>query len=535
MRADIEAKYNELKAKPQAIIFSDIPLEERTEMLPARDDSLGGYGRSMFDAEEEDNAEFTLNNLSANDGAEFELDLSTAASQPSAPAPKPSAPAAKPVANEKTGGTAPTDKAVSASSSEESTSDKAKADDTAAADDAASKQTAATSNEQKSPGDLDDVDLVGIAMQDEKEEKRRQRGKVMESRRKRILLPCSCGAWIRVSQDQSGRTLRCKQCKNPFIVPEIKKKGKGPQEAQRASAPQIKVAWLDDLQLHIIAPTDVVLKPGSLAKTFESVDGIFHETGLYLVKYSAQAKKSMFGKAADGPPAVGQQRALTREHIQKTGTIADLPFGELHTVAAEQTAKIRLIQPVTEAHESMFAGVPVFGDGRIAVYIPLELADSRQAFISMPLSVYRRVSEQANDLFGLKIAAEDNGVPAAEETDTLFCFLSEVKIEAVKNVVYYENDPGFDLELSGYVCGTCGVAITESSRKNKKLGGAAGKGLAKAKCPKCSNKFGDQKAYRVTAKVDDTEEVEDVGDVLKPKAQEAAAMPASAATDEASS
>ncbi|MCP4782444.1 MAG: hypothetical protein GY878_02695 [Fuerstiella sp.] len=531
MRADIEAKYRELKSKPQAIIFSDIPLEERTEMLPATETTDGGHPREMFDAEEEDNAEFTLNNLPASDGAgaEFELDMPAAA----AAAPQPSAPAAKPVTSEKTSETAAPEKAATAAS-EQSTSDKAKADD-AAADDSASKETAPTENEDKSSGDIDDVDLVGIAMQDEKEEKRRQRGKVMEWRRKRILLPCSCGAWIRVSQDQGGRTLRCKQCKNPFIVPDIKKKEKGPQEAQRSKAPQIKLGWLEDLQLHVISPTDVVLKPGSLAKTYENVDGIFHESGLYLVKYAAQAKKSMFGKAAEGPPATGQQRAQTREHIQKTGAVAELPFGELHTVAAKQTAKIRLIQPVTEAHESMFAGVPVFGEGRIALYMPLELEENRQAFISMPLSVFRRFSEQASDLFGLKIPAEDNGVPAAEESDTLFCFLSEVKVEAAKNVVYYENDPGFDLELSGYVCGACGVAITESSRKNKKLGGAAGKGLAKAKCPKCSNKFGDRKAYRVTAKAADAEEVEDVGDVLKPKAQEAAAIPASAATDESTS
>ena len=530
MRADIEARYRELKSQPQAIIFSDIPAEKRTEMLPARESSDGKYSREMFDAEEEEDAEFTLNNLPVSDasGSEFELD----SAPPAAAVPKPSAPSAPPVVNEESTDTAAVEKTDGAAASVPSTSDKARPDDAAAADGVDSKETAPASKEQKS---ADDVDLVGIAMQDEKEEKRRQREKVMDSRRKRILLPCSCGAWIRVSHDQGGRTLRCKQCKNPFIVPEIKKKEKGPQEARRSNAPQIKVGWLEDLQLHVIAPTDVVLKPGSLAKTFENMDGIFHETGLYLVKYAAAAKKSMFGKAADGPPAVGQQRAQVREHIQKTGAIAELPFGELHTVSTENTSKIRLIQPVAEAHESMFAGVPVFGDGQIAVYLPLALEENRQAFISMPLSVYRRFSEQVSDLFGLKLAAEENGVPVAEETDTLFCALSEVKIESVKSLAYYQNDPGFEVELTGYVCGTCGAAITESSRKNKKLGGAAGKGLAKAKCPKCSNKFGDQKAYRVTAKAVDADETEDVADVLKPKAQEAAAVPANAAGDESSS
>jgi hypothetical protein len=520
MRADVEAKYREMTAKPQAIIFSDIPLEDRTEMLPAREAYDRGEGHEMFDAEEEDNAEFTLNHLPAGNpsGAEFELDSPAAAAPPQS-----SAPAEKPKPQEKPKDTAPAEK-VAASSSETKPADGA-----TAAKGVSDKPAEADSEQQAAPTDINDDELLGIAMQDEKDVKRRQRDKVKESHRKRILLPCSCGAWIRVREDQGGRTLRCRQCKNPFIVPDIKKKEKNTQEAGGTKAPQISVNWIENLQLHIITPTDVVLKPGSLEKTFEDVDGIFHETGLYLVKYAAQAKKSMFGKAADGPPAVEQQRAQLREHIQKTGAVADLPFGELHTVTAEQTAKIRLIQPVAEAHESMFAGVPVFGDGRIAVYLPLELQENRQAFISMPLSVHRQFSEYVSNLFGLKIPAEDNGVPAAEETETLFCFLSEVKIEAVKNLAYYENDPGFDTELSGYICEACGAAITESSRKNKKLGGAAGKGLAKAKCPKCSNKFGGQKAYQVSRKADSTEEVEeDVDDVLKPKAKTAAAADESA-------
>jgi hypothetical protein len=512
MRADVEAKYREMTAKPQAIIFSDVPADQRTEMLPARDSS--DTGREMFDAEEEDDAEFTLNHLPAGGttGAEFELDSPA----PAAAAPQAPAPAGKPESSEEPRAPAPAENAAAAPSTP--------TDSVSTPDKGNDKPAAKDSEEQTSPGDINDDELLGIAMQDEKDVKRRQRVKAKQSHRKRILLPCSCGAWIRVREDQGGRTLRCRQCKNPFIVPEIKKKEKSPQESSGTSAPQINIGWIENLQLHVITPTDVVLKPGSLEKSFENVDGVFHESGLYLVKYAAAAKKSMFGKTADGPPPVEQQRKQVREHIQKTGAVADLPFGELQTVTAEQTSKVRLIQPVSEAHESMFAGVPVFGDGRIAVYLPLKLEENRQAFISMPLSVHRRFSEQVGELFGLKIPAEDNGVPATEETDTLFCFLSEVKIEAVKNLPYYENDPEFDLELSGYVCEACGAAITESSRKNKKLGGAAGKGLAKAKCPKCSNKFGNQKAYQVTRKTENAEEVEEnVDEVLTPKASDEAA------------
>jgi hypothetical protein len=39
------------------------------------------------------------------------------------------------------------------------------------------------------------------------------------------------------------------------------------------------------------------------------------------------------------------------------------------------------------------------------------------------------------------------------------------------------------------------LVISEDGRKKEKLGGPDGKGLAKAKCPKCKNKFGSNTLY----------------------------------------
>ncbi|HAD59804.1 MAG TPA: hypothetical protein DCG12_11220 [Planctomycetaceae bacterium] len=47
MREDVAQRYAEMSARPQAIIFSDVPVDQRTEFMPARSD--GG----VFDADDE--------------------------------------------------------------------------------------------------------------------------------------------------------------------------------------------------------------------------------------------------------------------------------------------------------------------------------------------------------------------------------------------------------------------------------------------------------------------------------------------------
>ncbi|MEQ9408888.1 MAG: TIGR03067 domain-containing protein [Fuerstiella sp.] len=523
MRQDVEASYRKMTSNPQPIIFSDIPKHERTEFIPARDGADKMPDRAqIFDADEDD-TEFTLQSTqktpqaatkappqppattpAADSGEDdFELDSPKAASGASSTA-APSGSSAAPPAD-----------AGSAGKDTEAVG-KRKAD--------SGRATGATTSGEGAEAD----DLLDIALQDQRETRRRKREKLEEARRQRILMPCSCGAWIRVHQDQAGRVVRCRQCKKPVVVPVMKKKDKETAAATKQSA-EIKITWLEDVHRHVITPTDVVLKPGSLEKTFEPVDVLFHESGVHLVKYAAPAKKSLFGKSADGPPAVEEQRRLAGEHIRKTGKIADIPFGELQSIEADQVRGIRLIQPVAEAHASMFAGVPVFGEGLIAVYLPLELGDNQQAFLSFPLHVCRQISEQLQTLFSVDIGAAENGVPATEEYETLLCHLSEVPVKSLKNVQYYQADPAFTVELAGYICGTCGIAISEEARAKKKLGGAAGKGIAKAKCPKCSNKFGDQKAWQLTKTPDDDakkQEEEDVSEVLKAQPAKAPAAAA---------
>lgn len=518
MRTDVENKYKELQSTPKPIIFSET--DSRSEYLTPEERQRLANRVSVFDAM--DDSEFTLrasvgqasSTSAVADDDGFELSDSVGASSPVAQTAAPQTPAAVPAeatpaeatpapAAETAAQTAAAQTAAAqtapptgeAAGSEKANSEKANG------------ESRKSGNGNAKPGDLDDDDFVGIAMQDERESRRRKRSKLEEARKRRILLPCnSCGSWIRVRQDQGGRTVRCRQCKAPMVVPTMKAKKKKKKSAGGGSA--VKLDWLEDIRLNMVSPTDVTLKPGSLEKTAETVDLCFHESGLHLIRYAAP-KKSLFGKASDGPPDVAEQKKLIREHINKSGKIADLPHVELMSVPTEAVASLRLVQPVAEAHESMFAGVPVFGEGRIAVYLPLTLPDSKQAFLAMTLSNYRRVSRHLQSYFERELGAEANGVPEKETFDINMCHLSEVKVEGLQNVVYYENDPEFELEISGFLCATCGIVITEEARARKKLGGAAGKGIAKAKCPKCASKMGDQKMWKITSSPQEQNEKEE--------------------------
>lgn len=559
MRKDVEARYAEMKATPQRIVFSDVPLDQRTEVVTR--DMSEGRG-DVYDAQDDDEFEFTLRSgdgqspavkdtgaPEADDDDGFELSPSKPTqpqAQPpvqSSPAQPPAAPppAAPAAAQPESPAPTPTPAAEAPAAAQDTSKPEAEAPKDATAKPDAAETPATTSSEtakpeadeKKSVDQFDVNDLLGIAMQDQKETRKRKKQKVEEARSKRILLPCTrCGAWIRVHEDDGGRTLRCRQCKFPFLVPMMKKKEKPKKGAAKESAAKISIKWLDDVRFHAVAPTEIVLKPGSLEKAATAVDLGFYEGGLQVLTYAPPAKKSLFGKA-DGPPAVEEQRTQVRAHIVKTGAVASLPFGEVQSIAPEAVSKVRLVQPVAEAHESMFAGVPVFGAGRIALYLPLTLEDNKQAFVSLPISGYRTLAAELQSRFHLELNAQQNGVPMSEESETLKCKISEMPVTSVKDLEYYENDPDYELELSGYKCGTCGIAVGEAARAQQKLGGAAGKGIGKAKCPGCSNKMGVQKLYSISrspASAEETEEEEeDVSSVLRKPAQTTATAPAAAA------
>ncbi len=353
----------------------------------------------------------------------------------------------------------------------------------------------------KSIADVDPDDLHSIAMQEQREFRRRRVEKLAEARRKRIMIPCpGCGAWIRVQEEQAGRTVRCPQCKGPVAIPELKKKPEKKSE-KGPEPPAIELPWIEDARLHLLNPTALVLKPGSLADQHTLADIAVTPTGLVIVnlnKDGAKKKKSFLGKASGPTPAELQERRKQVRPLVASGTeVKDHPNVEVQTLAADTVAYLRLVQPVAKVHESMFAGVPVFGDGRVAIYLPIDGGNGQQVFCSLTISQFRDLSNRLFDRHQVRLPGTENGVPESDKSDSLMCFYTQAKFESAQNLIYYQQDPAYELALSGHRCAACGITISEEGRLKNKLGGANGKGIAKAKCPKCGGKFGTLPLYRI--------------------------------------
>jgi hypothetical protein len=83
-------------------------------------------------------------------------------------------------------------------------------------------------------------------------------------------------------------------------------------------------------------------------------------------------------------------------------------------------------------------------------------------------------------------------------TDVGRCHYFQVQVKGLDHLKFYQEDPSVELELAGWKCAGCGLVISEDARQKEKLGGKGGKGLAKVKCPKCQQKFGEQPFYTIS-------------------------------------
>lgn len=504
MREDIAARYRKMTSNPQQIIYSTIPPEQRTDYLPARDNADPGAVPKVYDADDFVLSDDTKMTSSSTDDSGFTLGPSTKSGQPAAAQPTAGQSAAAPTAVPKSPETAKTgdgpDKPQTKTSGGQSASEKtaatAKSDGTedAGDKDATKAGAAAAGSGQKAPDN--DVDLASIAMQEEREVKKRRNEKLAERQRQQMLVPCTCGAWIRVSEDQAGKMVRCRQCKQAVQVPQIRRKVE--KKDEKPAAAKLSMNWIEDIRFFRLVPTSLVLKPGSVADKFVDADIAVTDSKLVIVAFTGgdKKKRSLLGKAPKVDRA--EQRKAIREQIAATGDFRSLTDVEVHSITSAHVAEIRLVQPILKASESMFAGVPVFGDGRIALFLPIALENNEQAYCSASLTTFRALQQVLKSDFNLELPSAENGVPETEKTENLSCFINQSRVESITNLNYYQQDPGFELELTGYRCKACTAVISEEGRKKNKLGGANGKGIAKAKCPKCSGKIGEDPLYRIT-------------------------------------
>ncbi|MBC7968364.1 MAG: hypothetical protein H7Z17_20855 [Fuerstia sp.] len=485
MREDIAARYRDMTATPQQIIYSTIPMSQRTDYLPARNDTTKGEIPKAYDSSGFELSDGVAGTRADSAQSDFEISAGPPVkpARPVSPTPAAASTAPKAPANAADGPDKPQNKTPGG---KQTTTDKT---------DAVNSASAETTSKPGGKSQANDDDLLSIAMQEEREVKKRRGDKIAERQRKQMLIHCDCGAWIRVSEDQAGKAVRCRQCKKPVNVPQIRRKTEKKEE--KPEAPKLAVTWIEGVRFFRLAPTSIVLKPGSVADKFIEADLAVTDSQIVVIAFTGADKKKrgLLGKAPKVDRA--EQRKQIREQLAATGDFSKLTDVEVHSIQAGQVPEIRLVQPILKAHESMFAGVPVFGDGRIAVFLPIASEDGMQAYCSQSLTSFRALHEVLKTNFRLELPATENGVPDADKSDQLSCFINQSRVESIRSLIYYQQDPAYELELSGYRCKACTAVISEEGRNKNKLGGANGKGIAKAKCPKCSGKMGEDLLYRI--------------------------------------
>jgi hypothetical protein len=397
-----------------------------------------------------------------------------------------------------------------------------KKDEEAAKDDAKSKAKDAAkklfadefenADDKGAPGE----NLLRVALAEEAETGSRKRLQRItdEPRKSGFNVYCPNGHCIQVQERHRGRTGRCPRCRELYYVPagnwdeekanqdeEAKKsaaitaavadadaKARGPQAVEISAGEYTR--WMLDSHFHSIDLTKLKLKAGSLLKDFQDADLGFSPDGMLLVLL---AKKG--GLLGGGEKKKLAARDGVIQHLSEGKLRQELPSGAHYFVPAAQITQLRIVQPIASTEQSMFAGVAVFGDGRIAVRLPKLDESPNPQFLSFSLSEFRRFGKILGEFYGLHGLGADCGVPLEDIFTDRFCHFSNQPMRILENLDFYKDDPGFKLKVIGYKCAGCGLVVSEESREKEKIGGKDAKKIAKTPCPKCKKPFGSLPQY----------------------------------------
>ena len=307
-----------------------------------------------------------------------------------------------------------------------------------------------------------------------------------------FIVFCPQGCRIRVKERHRGKSGKCPRCQCDFVVPKkpVPKKSEADAATPEPVATSRYKKWLSDIRLHTVDPTKLRIKADSLLNECQPVDLGFSEEDLLVAtllvaKFGANPKKF--------PPL----RTAMIEHFFKQGTIEQLTVAAKKVLKKEILTQLSMAQPAPTGTESLFADIPVFGTNRIAVKLPKTPDSPLPQYLSFCLSEFRAFVEGLQTVCGLEGFGSNTEIPLSDEYLTRKCALSSVPIKELAKLNYYQKDPGFKLEVTGWKCAGCGIYISEAARAEAKLGGANGKAIAKAKCPKCTKKYGDLPLYQI--------------------------------------
>ena len=316
-----------------------------------------------------------------------------------------------------------------------------------------------------------------------------------------FIIYCPYGCRFEVKESHRGMQGKCPRCRAPFMVPvdppDYSASKKTPEVTAGAAAaagpPDTAGAfssWMKDLHLHTFSPDKLKLKADSLLKEFTEYDVAFSADQLLIVNIAKKGGGGMFGGGGDKKKPEARDAML--QHLKDGKPIPEIPGADKQVFSVEQVRQMRVVQPVANRAESLFAGVPVFGTGRIAVHLPYsDDPNALPQYLSFSLSEFRNFAKALHERFGIEGFGASSGAPLEDAFDEFTCHALNSPFRALKNLDYYKNDPTVKLAAVGYKCGSCSLTVSEPGRAKDNLGGKDGKGMAKAKCPKCQQKFGD--------------------------------------------
>jgi len=329
----------------------------------------------------------------------------------------------------------------------------------------------------------------------------------------RILIFCPKGHRIQVQEKHRGRTGRCPNCKALFFVP-LPETGQTDGQAGGGPAAENAVAgdaavpdgaaavpagygkWITDVRLHRINPAKLKLVPGSLEADYQTVDlGASPENLLIAVVFSGSGPF----RGMQEPKKKPATRQSMLEHLAAKKPVGELPVSAKYLLTPDLLAQLKIVQPSVPGEESLFADVPVFGTGRIAVRVAPADATNERAYLSFTLSQFREFSQLLSESFGLADYGTGTSIPLVDNLTEATCHYSEAVMRplAPERLEYYRADPAIKLVVLGRRCEKCGLVVSEDSRKKEKIGGASDASVAKAKCPKCKAKFGNITLYGI--------------------------------------
>jgi hypothetical protein len=354
----------------------------------------------------------------------------------------------------------------------------------------ASEPPAPSVTEGEAPPVAPEEELLKIAADEEKDIQRVR--KTLRSKGTFVIF-CPQGHRIRVKEEHRGKSGTCPKCQSKFVVPKTMapKAGEGSTEL---AVPQVIESrykkWMTDIRLHTVDPQKLRIKADSLFNECQAVDLGFSEDGLLVASLMA-------GKFGANPKKIPPLRQALLDHFQNQGTIETLTVPMKKVYTTELLGLFTLAQPTPTGTESLFADIPVFGTNRIAVRIPKMADDPHARYLSFCLSEFRAFVEGLETVCKISGFGSNSEIPMKDEYTKLKCHLKQTPILDLVKLNYYQKDPGFKLEVSGWKCAACGIVISEAARAETKLGGANGKAIAKAKCPKCTKKFGSLPLYQL--------------------------------------